>query len=53
MVDTMFLLLFLCVLPAILFVNDDFLKFILIIVWCVLVSITTIIAVYLDRDDKE
>lgn len=43
----MFLILFLCALPVILFIDDNFLK---ISLWCVLVAFTTCVALYIDRD---
>lgn len=46
----MFLILFLCALPVILYIDDNFLKFICISLWCVLVAFTTCVALYIDRD---
>lgn len=49
----MFLLLFVFILPFIELVEDDFLKFVLIIVWCVSVSLTVGIVAYFDRNGNE
>lgn len=48
----MFLILFLCALPVILYIDDNFLKFICISLWYVLVAFTTCVALYIDRDGK-
>ena len=48
----MFLILFLCALPVILFIDDNFLKFICISLWCVLVAFTTCVALYKDSVGK-
>ena len=46
----MVMILFLSVLPIIMFIEDEFLKFILIVLWCVLVTFTSCMFMYLDRD---
>jgi len=46
----MVLFLFLCVLPVIMYIEDEFLRFILIALWCVLVAFISCMFMYLDRD---
>ena len=48
----MVMILFLSVLPIIMFIDDEFLKFILIALWCVLVTFMFCVFMYLDRDGR-
>lgn len=48
----MVMILFLCVLPGIMFIEDEFLRFILIALWCVLVAFISCMFMYLDRDGR-
>ena len=48
----MVLILFLSVLPIIMFIEDEFLRFILLALWCVLVTFMSCMFMYLDRDGR-
>lgn len=50
----MVMILFLCVLPVIMFIEDEFLRFILIALWCILVIfMSCMFIMYIDADDRD